>query len=541
MSIRASFAFDPEDTREVHLEKMAVLLVAGACCAAGVVWSATSWLVFGWGVIAALPLAFVVVVGTSLIVSHLTRDHRYAIHAQIVSIVYIPALIQWLVGGLFDSGVVLIWALLGPLCALMFLSDRWARAWLGLYLANVVITVLFRDFFAARAIDVAPSTRAFFLLLNLAVGSLVVFIFARYYVKTAIREQAKANRLLDEKLQREILLRETRKLATLGKLSAGVAHELNNPASAMRRGASQLGSTLAALDEARLGIAPLGLSPEQLELLAEQTAQVRDCAVAPPALGALLRGQREAEMEAWLEEAGIDESWDLAPSLVEMGYDRDRLSDLARAFPPSCLRLVLTLECNVHAAWKLVAEIGEGAARVSEIVKSLKDYTYMDRAPVQAVDVHEGLETTLVMLRSRLKGGVHVRREFAPGLPKIEAHGSELNQVWTNLIDNAVDATGGTGEITIRTYARDSRVIVEIEDDGHGIPPEIQASVFDPFFTTKPPGQGTGLGLNVSHNIVTQKHAGEITVASQPGKTTFTVELPVVAPAIAAAVAAGGI
>jgi signal transduction histidine kinase len=165
-----------------------------------------------------------------------------------------------------------------------------------------------------------------------------------------------------------------------------------------------------------------------------------------------------------------------------------------------------------------------------DLVKALKTYTYLDRAPVQAVDVREGLDSTLVMLRSKLKGGITVRREYAPDLPRIQAYASELNQVWTNIIDNAADAMEGSGEIVVRTRREGEWVVIEIEDNGPDIPEDIQSRIFDPFFTTKPPGAGTGLGLNISYNIIVQKHGGTISVRSREGKTTFEIKLPIQLP-----------
>ena len=175
----------------------------------------------------------------------------------------------------------------------------------------------------------------------------------------------------------------------------------------------------------------------------------------------------------------------------------------------------------------LMAEIGQGTERITEIVKALKSYSYLDQAPIQAVDIHEGLDNTLVILRSKLRDGVQVRRDYACDLPHIEAYGSELNQVWTNIIDNASSAMNGQGEIELRTYRQGSWAVVEIKDTGPGIPPEIQAKIFDPFFTTKAPGEGTGLGLSISNNIIVQKHKGEIAVYSKPGETRFEIKLPV--------------
>jgi signal transduction histidine kinase len=184
----------------------------------------------------------------------------------------------------------------------------------------------------------------------------------------------------------------------------------------------------------------------------------------------------------------------------------------------------LAAGCLVHS---LQDEVGQSAARISQIVKAVKSYTYLDQAPVQEVDVHEGLESTLVILRNKLKSGVSVTRQYATDLPRIEAYASELNQVWTNLIDNAIDAMGGQGELVLRTYARDGQVVVEVQDTGPGIPEEIRPRLFEPFFTTKPPGSGTGLGLHIVYDIVANKHGGEIHLISRPGATCFQVVLPV--------------
>jgi signal transduction histidine kinase len=174
----------------------------------------------------------------------------------------------------------------------------------------------------------------------------------------------------------------------------------------------------------------------------------------------------------------------------------------------------------------LLSEVLETTARISQIVHAVKSYTYLDQAPLLEVDIHEGLENTLVIMQHKLKKGVTVRREYTPDLPRIEAYASELNQVWTNIIDNAVDAMKGKGEIRIKTSQQDGRVIVEISDNGPGIPPEIQSRIFEPFFTTKAPGQGTGLGLHISHDIIANRHHGQLTVTSKPGETIFRAALP---------------
>ena len=239
------------------------------------------------------------------------------------------------------------------------------------------------------------------------------------------------------------------------------------------------------------------------------------------------RSDREYEVAGWLEKRGIESGWELAPTLVSLGFDQAELQVLAEDFNASEFPVVAEwLRCT-HTIYSLLCEIGLGTSRISEIVKALRNYSYMDQAPIQCVDVHEGLDDTLVILRSKLKSGVTVRKEYDEGLPDIDAYGSELNQVWTNIIDNAIDAMGGRGALVLRTRREDACVVVEIEDNGPGVPEEIQSKLFDPFFTTKPPGEGMGLGLNISRNIIVQKHQGEISLSSQPGRTCFEVRLPI--------------
>jgi signal transduction histidine kinase len=244
-------------------------------------------------------------------------------------------------------------------------------------------------------------------------------------------------------------------------------------------------------------------------------------------LDALARSDLEYEIEEWLEERGVEGGWAFAPMLVSLGYENATLKGLAETFETKQLTAVLGWLNATYSTYNLLNEIGQGTSRISEIVKALKAYTYLDQAPIQSVDIHEGLDNTLAILQSKLNAGIKITRRYDPNLPRIEAYGSELNQVWTNIIDNAIYAVEGEGEISLTTYQTGSWLVVEIQDNGVGISADIQAQVFDPFFTTKPPGSGSGLGLNISHNIITQKHDGMITVDSQPGMTCFQVKLPV--------------
>ena len=340
-----------------------------------------------------------------------------------------------------------------------------------------------------------------------------------------------ARAILDTVLTRwrntEAMLRQRERMAQLGTLTAGVAHELNNPASAVKRGADQLKDAIEQLERGQRQLGRSGLPDEAWETLQELGQHARRQSTQLTELDVLARGDRESELEAWLEARGVVEAWEYVPTLVNLNYDTAELARLAGHFGTDRLPAVISWLDATYRVSSLLDEMGEGAGRISEIVSALKSYSYLDRAPVQAVDLHEGLDNTLVMMRHKLVSGIAVRRDYAPDLPRIQACGGDLNQVWTNLIDNAADALEGRGQIVIRTRQDSDWVVVEVEDNGPGIPTEIQPRLFDPFFTTKPPGKGTGLGLDITYNIVVHRHRGDIKVMSQPGRTCFQVRLPI--------------
>jgi len=322
------------------------------------------------------------------------------------------------------------------------------------------------------------------------------------------------------------------KLVSLGKLSAGLAHELNNPAAAARRAAAGLGDLLATARENNLKLNTYPLTPQQRERVARFERDTgQRAAQGPASLSPLEQSDREEQLGAWLEAHQVQDAWKLAPVLVESGVDCQELNSLLEQTGPELLSLVLGRTVVLLTATGLVREIEHSTARISDLVKAIKEYSYMDQAPEQEVDIHSGLDNTLTMMGHKIKkAGVAVRREYDRALPRVCAAGSELNQVWTNLIDNALDAmasngAGGVRQLTVRTARDPMGVLVEIGDTGPGVPKEIQNRIYDPFFTTKPVGEGTGLGLDAVSRIV-RRHRGDIRLESQPGDTRFQVRLP---------------
>jgi len=315
------------------------------------------------------------------------------------------------------------------------------------------------------------------------------------------------------------------KLMALGKLSAGLAHELNNPAAAARRAAQHLGERLQTLNRLCLTLSHQTLTAEQIAFLTKFQREAAECLTAAPALDPLAESECEEEISEWLEAHRVADGWKLAPTFVRAGLHQEELEALAECMKGQALDDALQWLEATWSSQELVKEIEHSMTRISDLVGAIKEYSYMDRAALQEVDVHRGLENTLVILGHKLKRGVTVIREYADDLPRISAYGGALNQIWTNLIVNAIDAMNGQGNLWVRTSAKPDHILVEIGDDGPGIPPEIQGRIFEPFFTTKPQGEGTGLGLDTVYRIV-QKHQGEIRFQSKPGDTCFQVRLP---------------
>ncbi len=341
-------------------------------------------------------------------------------------------------------------------------------------------------------------------------------------------------------------LQQQEKLAALGKLSAGLAHELNNPAAAAVRAAKQLREALGQLQQQTFKLSADSLSIQQRQELEQVQAFALACRTVK-ALSPLEQSEQEDVLTDWLDDHDVPDSWKLAPELVTAGIDEAYLAKLENAVGQTQLGDALHwLEGNLTIA-SLVHQVEHSTQRISELVRALKSYAYMDQAPLQEIDIHQGLEDTLTILHHKLKYGITVERDYDAAIPKICAYGSELNQVWTNILDNAIYAMVGDPkkpgkspqlasenaqkrpehpQITVRTCQQADHVLVEIIDNGPGMSEAVRSRIFEPFFTTKGVGSGTGLGLDIARRIVVKRHGGSIRVTSKPGATNFQICLP---------------
>jgi signal transduction histidine kinase len=324
--------------------------------------------------------------------------------------------------------------------------------------------------------------------------------------------------------QRTVSQRE--RLLALGSLSAGLTHELNNPAAAAVRATATLQQRVSKMREKLAALAAGHLDEAALQTLIKFQDEAAQRVADAPKLAAMEAADREDALSDWLEEHGVGHAYEIAPSFVQAGVDADWLELVANAAPPESLAgaihwLYYTIDTEL-----LMKEITDSTTRISTLVDAAKQYSQMDRSPHQTVNLHELLDSTLVMLARKIPPGVRVVKEYDETMPDVPAYAAELNQVWTNIIDNALQAMGETGTLTISTHAAEEFVVVRISDTGPGIPEDVIGRIFEPFFTTKPVGQGTGLGLDISYRIVVARHGGDLTVESTPGETTFIVRLP---------------
>jgi signal transduction histidine kinase len=321
----------------------------------------------------------------------------------------------------------------------------------------------------------------------------------------------------------ESTARQRDSLVTLGTLAAGIAHEINNPASAASRAIVALEKECQTLLSSVRKLTQQHISPEQFAALDALRSEIKP---ATTNLDPLDRADREQALTSWLNRHSVERGWTIAPTLAAAGVDLDWCGRAAAVLEGPALEPGLEWIASTSSVAALLSEAKESTRRISELVAAVRSYTQMDRAAMQHIQVTDGLDSTLVMLGHQLRG-VTVVREYADDLPMIDAYAGELNQVWTNLIDNAVDAMGGSGTLRVSTQVDQDNVVIEIGDTGPGMPPEVAARAFEPFFTAKEVGQGTGLGLDIARRIIVERHGGKISIDSRSGQTILRVELPV--------------
>jgi signal transduction histidine kinase len=315
------------------------------------------------------------------------------------------------------------------------------------------------------------------------------------------------------------------KLTALGKLAANLAHELNNPASAAQRAASGLLEELRVYGHEKFRLGSLCMDDKQAAQIEAWEASLRPAEPSGLQLDPTQQAQREDSVTRWLEAKGISETWLISPDLAELGATPVQLDQLAAFLEPHALAVVLAQFASSLRTGRIADAMLHSTDRIFELIRAIKDYSYMDQAPIQEIDIPKGIEATLTMLQSRLRD-VEITRDYEPDLPMISAYGSELNQVWTALIENALDAMDDKGHLKLTCREAGDLVLIEVWDDGPEIPPQMQDRIFEPFFTTKAPGKGLGLGLDTVTRII-RKHRGYVTVQSKPESTCFQVRLPV--------------
>lgn len=356
------------------------------------------------------------------------------------------------------------------------------------------------------------------------VGDVVVATHG-FFRDTSERIRARELEERNLHLEQEQQARYLEKMAALGKLSAGLAHELNNPAAAVQRASSSILRTLSLREAALRTLANQGLTAaDWLEI--DQVSQWVTSEANRVEQSGMIAIEAEQALEDWLVKHHVENAWEIAPELAETGLTAELLDPLAETLPESTLVPALDWLNETASIHLSVRIIQRSSHRISELVTAIKGYSHMDRATEQLVDIHEGLENTLIILGHRLQN-VTIQRSYDRGIPPIRVFGNTLNQVWTNILDNAIDAMDAKGTIAIRSHQDANQVVVEIEDNGKGIAPDDLACIFEPFFTTKSQGYGTGLGLDTAWRIVTEEHGGTITAESEPGRTLFRTSLPI--------------
>ena len=508
------------EDEEARARKTQFVAFAILVAPAAIIW-AVVYYAFGEPQTALIPFTYAILTALDIALFLRIRRFEFFRQTQQVMILLLPFALQTALGGFVGSSAVILWSFLAVISAVVYGKNRESEWWFAAFVLLILTSALIQPGLRVQNALPLALVQALF---ALNVSTVSAIAFAVLY--SFLTDRRRLRTLEVAYLRQEMILRQQEKLATLGTLAAGVAHELNNPATATRRAADQLQETFQRYERACHALSEAGLADTRG--LARVEERLLDPSTQRPVLASIDRADREADIEDWLDARGVADATGLAGVLVDAGLDVAALEALAAEIPEKALGPACEWLAGALSMHSLSADIRRGSARVSDIVASLKAYSFLDQAPEQRINIRETLEATLSMLGSKLGARVTVHRAFDPSLPDIDAFGAELNQVWTNLLTNAAEAIDGAGDIRIRTRPDDAGwVAVEIEDSGRGIPDELLPRIFDPFFTTKPPGQGTGMGLATAFTVIHERHQGQLTVQSRPGRTTFTVRLPV--------------
>jgi signal transduction histidine kinase len=449
--------------------------------AAGLIWG-TIYVILGLPLAAAYPYGFALFSFVNVLAYRSHRRFKLFTCVEMFAILLIPAGLTLHLGGLISSGAVGVWSLLAPIGALLVIGPRFAMGVFGAFVVLVGVELSADD----RLVPVETlegGAQSTFLLLNIVGVSLVAFWAMRIFLATNDRLSAEQNRLRAiEKsyVAQEAMLRQQERLATLGQLSAGIAHELNNPAAAAGRATGHLNDVVNRLVDDAISLLRLGLGSEGL-------AWMWSMVDADSSTDPLDVSDREEGLVTWFTARSVEDPWELANALAALGFDTLVLNQASERYTERQVIASVQWIADVARARRLLGEVQTSAGRISEIVGALKGYSHMDSSTMSRVDIVSGIEDTLVILRSQLTG-ITVERNFDPGLPPVTGNAGELNQVWTNLLANAAEALGGKGTITINATCENGDVRVDVMDDGPGIPPNLIGAVFDPFVTTKAPG-----------------------------------------------------
>lgn len=517
----------PEDDDETRLQKSILVKTSALISITAIIWGII-YITFGEEEAGFIPISYAVLSIASLFILRISNIFELFRSSQFILMLLLPFLLMLKLGGFVNGSAVILWALLSPIGALLSGQMRRAIYWFIAFCFLVLLSGLLQPYLRPQN-NLPFDVIILFFIINILTVTFVIFIVLKYFVKhkdKVIKLMQKNRELEDDQLHKELMLQESDKLATLGRLSAGIAHELNNPAAAALSGSKQLENTILRLEDDLLKLSLSKLTTGQLEIYEKYKKQINDRAKNPLKLDPVTLSDQEQEIEQWLEDQKINDAWEVASIFPKLGCKVDDLNRLKENFPGELLQTLISSLFTLYLSTNLLEEITQGTGRIIEIVKSLKSYSYNDKESLKLQDIHEGLDNTLVMMRSQLKKGINVKRDYADNLPAIEVYGNELHQVWTNIIDNAITAMDGKGTLFIKTFKDDPWIVIQIRDTGHGIPEDVRAKIFDPFFTTKSLGEGTGLGLNISYNIIVNRHHGKINVYSEPGKTCFEIKLP---------------